>query len=62
MTYEDLLNHYQGMTLRQIAKEIGLKGHSPLDFYRQHGIPIGRQAIIEVRTKGALKADVKQSN
>lgn len=58
MTYNELIKHFDGKSLREIAKEVGLKSHSPLDFYKQHGIPKGRQAIIELKTNGALKADI----
>jgi len=58
MTYNELIKYFEGKSLREIAKEIGLKSHSPLDFYKQHGIPTGRQAIIELKTNGALKADI----
>lgn len=60
MTYQDLVRHFEGLSMREIAKQIGLKCHSPLDSYKKNGIPLGRQAIIELKTKGALKADAKK--
>lgn len=57
MTYQELIDYFDGLPLREIAKQIGLRSHSPLDFYKRQGIPHGRQAIIELRTNGALKAD-----
>ena len=61
MTYQDLAKHFAGLSMREIAKQIGLKCHSPLDSYRKNGIPLGRQAIIEIKTNGALKADVSKA-
>ena len=62
MTYDDLIKHYDGLSLRKIAKEIGLNSHTPLAFYKKNGIPKGRQAIIEIKTKGVLKADIDNTS
>lgn len=59
MTFEELTNHFEGLSYREIAKRIGV-AHSQLSYYKDNGIPKGRQAIIELKTNGKLKANLGQ--
>lgn len=57
MTFDDLLNHFEGQSYRDIEKQTGIS-LAQLTYYKQHGIPEGRQAILEIQTNGKLKADI----
>lgn len=59
MTFSDLLNHFDGQSYRDIEKQTGIS-LAQLTYYKKHGIPEGRQAILELQTGGKLKADVPQ--
>ncbi|MGO2507176.1 MAG: hypothetical protein ACTH7L_13840 [Psychrobacter alimentarius] len=56
MTFDDLLNYFEGQSYRDIEKQTGIS-LAQLTYYKQHGIPEGRQAILELQTGGKLKAD-----
>lgn len=57
MTFEELINHFDGHSYRFIGKKLGI-AHSSLTRYKKNGIPAGRQAIIEIQTERKLKADI----
>lgn len=56
MTVDDLRDHYEAKTDMELADRIGVS-KGMLSRYRSTGIPLSRQALIELRTNGALKAD-----
>ena len=58
MTFDQLLNYFDGQSYREIEKQTGIS-LAQLTYYKQHGIPEGRQAISELQTRGKLKADVQ---
>ncbi|MBE0440576.1 hypothetical protein ACTXMF_10735 [Psychrobacter celer] len=57
MTFDDLLDYFDGQSYRDISKQLGVP-IGQLTYYKQNGIPEGRQAIIELQTNGDLKADI----
>lgn len=57
MTFDDLLNYFDGQSYRDIEKQTGISP-AQLTKYKNDGIPEGRQAILEIQTNGMLKADV----
>ncbi|NYR09575.1 hypothetical protein [Psychrobacter sp. BI730] len=57
MTFDQLLNYFDGQSYRDIEKQTGI-ALAQLTYYKNHGIPEGRQAILEIQTGGALKANV----
>lgn len=57
MTFDDLLDYFEGQSYRDIEKQTGIS-LAQLTYYKQHGIPEGRQAILELQTGGKLKADI----
>lgn len=57
MTFDELLDYFDGQSYRDISKQLGVP-IGQLTYYKQNGIPEGRQAIIEIQTNGKLKADI----
>lgn len=57
MTFDDLLSYFDGQSYRDIEKQTGIS-LAQLTYYKNNGIPEGRQAILEIQTGGVLKADV----
>lgn len=57
MTFDDLLKYFDGQSYRDIEKQTGIS-KAQLTNYKNEGIPTGRQAILEIQTRGKLKADV----
>ena len=57
MTFNDLLDYFDGQSYRDIEKQTCIS-LAQLTYYKQQGIPEGRQAILELQTGGKLKADV----
>ena len=57
MTFDDLLGYFDGQSYRDIEKQTGIS-LAQLTYYKNNGIPEGRQAILELQTEGKLKADV----
>ena len=57
MTFKELIKHFDGQSYRAIGKKLGIP-YSNLTYYKKHGIPAGRQAIIEIQTNKKLKADL----
>lgn len=57
MTFDDLLDYFDGQSYRDISKQLGVP-IGQLTYYKQNGIPEGRQAILEIQTNGKLKADI----
>ena len=57
MTFDDLLSYFDGQSYRDIEKQTGIS-LAQLTYYKNNGIPEGRQAILEIQTNGVLKADV----
>ena len=56
MTFCDVQNHFGG-SYREIAQKLNVS-ISRLSDWKVNGIPVGRQAMIEIQTNGALKADL----
>lgn len=56
MTFSDVQNHFGG-SYREIAQTLSVS-ISRLTDWKNNGIPLGRQAMIEIQTNGALKADL----
>jgi hypothetical protein len=57
MTVDDLRSGFG--TYRSISKSIGVSP-SQLTEWSKRGIPLARQALIEIQTDGKLKADRSQ--
>lgn len=57
MTFKELIEHFDGQSYRVIGKKLGIP-YSNLTYYKKHGIPAGRQAIIEIQTDKKLRADL----
>jgi len=57
MTFDELLDYFDGQSYRDISKQLGVP-IGQLTYYKQNGIPEGRQAIIEIQTNGKLKSDI----
>lgn len=56
MKLTDVIAHFGG-SYRDVAEKIGV-GHTVLTNWKKNGIPLSRQAMIEIQTNGALKADM----
>lgn len=57
MNVTDLKNHYKVKTLEAVANRVG-KSKGTLSLWNANGIPVEQQAIIQIRTKNKLKADL----
>lgn len=56
MTVDQLRDYFNAKTDSDAARKAGV-GKSTFTLWRNEGIPIQRQALIELQTKGQLKAD-----
>lgn len=56
MTFCDVQNHFGG-SYREIAQKLNVS-ISRLSDWKTNGIPVGRQAMIEIQTNGVLKAEM----
>lgn len=54
MDYDDVIRHFK--TPGEAADALGLT-RAAISYWRTHGIPVGRQALIQLQTKGRLRAD-----
>lgn len=57
MTVDQLKKHYKVKTLEAVAGLVG-KSKGTLSMWNANGIPPEQQAIIQIRTKNKLKADL----
>lgn len=57
MTYDDLVDTYGGLS--KAARALGLAKQT-VHRWRDSGIPFEKQFIIQMKTKGRLKADMPQ--
>lgn len=57
MNVTDLKKHYKVKTLEAVASRVG-KSKGTLSLWNANGIPVEQQAIIQIRTKNKLKADL----
>lgn len=60
MTVDDLKHHYGVKNDYEVAQIIK-KTRGAISKWRAKGIPTSTQAILQIQTNGALKADLKQS-
>lgn len=58
MTVDDVKNHYGAESDADLAR-ILKKTRGAISKWRTYGIPAPTQAIIQVQTKGKLKADLR---
>ena len=58
MNYDELISTYG--TQQGAAKALGV-GQTTVSYWRKAGIPLDQQIQIEMKTSGALKADIPQS-
>lgn len=58
MTVDDLKNHYEAESDAELAR-ILKKTRGAISKWRTYGIPISTQAVIQVQSKGKLKADLR---
>ncbi len=58
MTVDDLQKFLKINTFELLGKKIG-KCKGTISLWNSSAIPIGEQAILQIRTGGALKADIK---
>ena len=54
MTHDDLIQYYGNAT--KAAAALGVSSPA-VSVWRTRGIPIGRQALIQLQTRGRLRAD-----
>ncbi len=55
MTYAELIEHYG--TASEAARKLGVS-RPLLSMWKKRGeIPVGRQALIQIQTRGRLRAD-----
>lgn len=54
MTHADLIQYYGNAT--KAAAALGVSSPA-VSVWRTRGIPIGRQALIQIQTRGRLRAD-----
>ncbi len=57
MSVDDLRAFYRMPTDEMLAQRLRVS-KSTISFWRAHGIPLPRQALIQILTKGKLRADV----
>lgn len=57
MTVDQLKKYYKVKTLEAVARLVG-KSKGTLSMWNANGIPPEQQAIIQIRTKNKLKADL----
>lgn len=57
MTYADLEREYGSPT--NIAKALGVSSQL-VTYWRRKGIPKPRQALIQLKTRGRLRADISE--
>lgn len=55
VTYDDIKSYYGGVPQAKAA--LGVKSKQTLYNWQKDGVPAGWQALIHLRTGGALKAD-----
>lgn len=60
MTFDELKKYFVGKSYRQIAKELKVSP-SQLTYYKNHGIPLGRQVLISEKTGGKLKISINKT-
>lgn len=60
MSVDDLRAFYRMPTDETLAKRLRVS-KSTVSFWRAHGIPLPRQALIQLHTRGKLRADVALS-
>lgn len=58
MTFEELMSYFGNKPYREIAEKLDISP-SQLTYYKQHGIPLGRQVLISEKTGGKLKISIK---
>jgi DNA-binding transcriptional regulator Cro len=58
MNVDDLKNHYEAENDAELARLLK-KTRGAISKWRTYGIPISTQAVIQVQTKGKLKADLR---
>lgn len=54
MTYEDIIKHFKTNSAAADALNVT---RSCLSVWKYRGIPLGRQALIQIQTRGRLKAE-----
>ncbi|MBF7687051.1 hypothetical protein [Acinetobacter rathckeae] len=59
MNVSELRAFYRVKNNSQLARKIG-RGRTTICDWDKFGIPNGAQAILQIQTNGALKADLKQ--
>lgn len=52
--YDDLIRHYK--TPGEASRKLKVT-RSIISYWKKHGIPVGRQALIHIMTRGRLRAD-----
>jgi len=57
MNVKQLREHYKVNSNPQLAKKIGV-GRTTVWDWEKKGIPLKTQALLELKTKGKLKADI----
>lgn len=57
MTVDDLLKFFAVKNDNQLHQKTKIAAKSTISQWRAEGIPIERQAIIQIQTGGALKAE-----
>ena len=55
MTFEEIKAHYK--TVEKAKAALGLRSKQTIYNWRDNGVPDGWQAIIQLQTRGKLKAD-----
>ena len=60
MTVDDLLIFYNVPNDNQLFLKTKIAAKSTLSTWRANGIPEKTQSLIEIKTKGALKADLSK--
>ena len=61
MIFKKLIKHFDCHSYQTIGRKLGIP-HSNLNYYKKHGLPAGRQAIIEIQTDKKRKADLTSIN
>jgi transposase len=56
MNVDDLVAHYKSQS--RAAQKLGLS-RATVSIWRRRGIPLGQQALIQIATRGRLRADRK---
>ncbi|WP_040331592.1 Cro/CI family transcriptional regulator [Acinetobacter nectaris] len=60
MNVDDLKKFYNCRSYRQMSKILQVSD-AAICKWGKNGIPIRRQALLQIQTNGALKADLKQN-